>query len=87
MVARPAVSGDGLPGKAGPYSRKIRDMAIPYANENQWRVLWIGWLLLSLVWTNNADYFSSALGVFGAPVIGFLVLVLLKYRQKQSDTF
>jgi len=60
-------------------------MAIPYPNKNQWRILWISWLLLSLVWTNNADYFSSALGVFGAPFIGFLALVFWKYRQKPAE--
>lgn len=55
-------------------------MTIPYPNKNQWRILWSGWLLLSFLWTNDADRFSSALGVFGAPFISLLALLFWKYR-------
>jgi hypothetical protein len=60
-------------------------MTLPYPSKNQWRILWCGWLVLSLLWTSNADYFSSALGVFGAPLIGLIALLLWKYSQKPAE--
>jgi hypothetical protein len=58
-------------------ARERSDMTIPYPSKNQWRVLWAAWLIFSFLWTSDADRFSSALGVFGAPVLGLLALLLL----------
>lgn len=54
-------------------------MALRSPSKTQWRILWSAWLLLSWVWTSDADRFSSALGVFGVPVAGFLALLLWRY--------
>lgn len=58
--------------------KDAQPMKLPYPNQNQWRVLWGAWLVLSAAWMDDAPYARprSTFNQVGMPVAAFVLLLM-----------